>query len=70
MPEEAKDTSGDDVTTPKGRHRPEGMAVDVPEDVDYPKGVNQKGNTAAEKDDNANTGEKGGSEVGLDVPGT
>lgn len=68
--EEAKDMSGEEVMTPKGRRRPEGMAVDVPEGVDYPRGVNQKGKTDAEEDDNVNTGEGGGSQAGLNVPGS
>jgi hypothetical protein len=70
MVEEAKDMSGEDVITPPGRHRPEGMAVDVPEGVDYPQGVNPEGKVAPAADDNVNEGETGGSEGGLHVPGT
>ena len=70
MVEEAKDMAGEDVITPPGRHRPEGMAVDVPEGVDYPQGVNPKGKVTPAADDNANEGESGGSEAGLHVPGT
>lgn len=70
MVEEAKDAAGDDVTTPDGRHRPKGMAVDVGEGTDYPHGVNQDGQVTATNDDQSNHGESGGSQTGLQVPGT
>jgi hypothetical protein len=70
MVEQAKTETGDEVITPKGRHRPEGMAVDVPEGTDYPHGVAQDGQTTAKVDHNANTGEGGGSETGQQSPGT
>ncbi|HYN98744.1 MAG TPA: hypothetical protein VEU28_03630 [Actinomycetota bacterium] len=70
MAEEAKDAAGDPVITPKGRHRPEHMAVDVGEGTEYPQGVNQEGKVTAETDRNVNTGEGGGSETGQAVPGT
>jgi hypothetical protein len=72
MVEEAKKPSGEPVDTPPGRHRPEHMAVDVPEGTDYPQGVNPEGQvtpTNPEADDNITEG--GGSEKpGLAVPGT
>lgn len=70
MVEEAKDAAGDEVTTPPGRHRPEHMAVDVPEDTDYPQGVNPEGQVTPTNEENPNVTEQGGSEGGLQVPGT
>lgn len=70
MVEEAKDAAGAEVMTPKGRHRPEHMAVDVPEGTDYPQGVNQEGEVKALNEDEMDVPpEGGGSETGLKVPG-
>lgn len=70
MTEQEKDISGDDVISAEGRHRPQGMAVDVGDGTEYPHGVNQEGKVEAENDDNVNTQEGGGSQTGLQVPGT
>ena len=69
MAEEAKDAAGDPVITRKGMHRPEGMAVDVPDGVEYPHGV-PEGKTTAENDQNVNTGEGGDGKSGQSIPGT
>lgn len=69
MVEEAKDAAGEDVVTPSGRHRPEHMAVDVPEGTDYPQGVNPEGEVTSTNEENEDVTEGGGSEVGLKVPG-
>jgi hypothetical protein len=69
MVEEEKDAAGDPVITPKGMHRPEHMAVDVPEGTEYPQGVNPEGQVTPTNEEQDYT-EGGGSETGLQVPGT
>ena len=70
MVEEAKDAAGDEVITPRGRHRSEGLSVDVPEGVDYPQGVNPEGETNPTNEEEASVPpEGGGSETGLKAPG-
>jgi hypothetical protein len=68
MAEEATNAAGDPVITPKGMHRSEGMAADLPEGVEYPQGVT--GKTTADNDDNVNTGEGGDGKSSQAVPGT
>ena len=70
MTEEAKDAAGDPVITPPGMHRPADMSVDVPEGVDHPHGVNPEGQTTPTNPENPSVTEGGGSEAGLQVPGT
>jgi hypothetical protein len=70
MVEEEKDAAGNEVMTPPGMHRPEHMAVDVPEGTDYPQGVNPTGEVNPTNEDEASVPpEGGGSETGLKVPG-
>lgn len=70
MVEEAKDAAGEEVITPDGRHRPEHMAVDVPEGTDYPQGVNPTGEVRPTNEEEASVPpEGGGTETGIKVPG-
>ena len=70
MTDEAKDAAGDPVITPPGMHRPDDMAVDVPEDTDHPHGVNPEGQTTPtnEPPDIGREGGEGG--TGLQIPGS
>jgi hypothetical protein len=71
MAEEAKDAAGDPVITPPGMHRPDDMAVDVPEDVDHPPGVNPEGQTTPTSESATPPAREGGEGgTGLKVPGT
>ncbi len=72
MVEESKDAAGEPVITPKGRHRPEHMAADVPDSVDVPKGVKsiEEGRvTPTNEEEAATTVEGGGSQTGQVSPG-
>lgn len=66
MAEEAKDAAGNPVTTPKGTHRPEGLGIDVPDDIELPHGVS--GETEPKNDPNVEFGGDGKSSQA--VPGT
>lgn len=65
MAEEA----GDSIIIPKGKHRSEGMAADLPDGVEYPEGVPQ-GRTTAANDDDVNSIEGGDGKSSQAVPGT
>ena len=67
MVEEAKDAAGDPVITPKGRHRPEGMGVDVPDDIELPHGITDT-QTTPKNDPHVEFGGDGKSSQA--VPGT
>ena len=67
MVEEATTETGGEVITPKGRHRPEGMGVDVPDDIELPQGVTDT-QTTPKNDPNVEFGGDGKSSQA--VPGT
>lgn len=69
MAEEAKDAAGDSVVIPKGKHRSEGMAADLPEGVEYPEGITD-GQTTPKNEENPNVEFGGDGKSSQAVPGT